>query len=60
MSGRSWDDATPDEIRDARIQQLEEGLQRLCDCVGWALEQTAQRPGSPVRPEDALKEDWSK
>lgn len=36
-ASRSWDDATPDEIRDARIQSLEEGLEHLKSCVVEAL-----------------------
>ena len=57
---KSWDDATPDEIRDARIQSLEESIQHLKDCVMWALALTAERDGAPVRPEVVLDEEWSK
>ena len=48
------------ELLQARVQSLEEGLQHLKDCAMWALEQCAQRDGSPVRPEAVLDEEWSK
>lgn len=57
---RGWDQATPLELLQAEVQSLQEGLQHLKDCVMWALEQTAQREGSPVRPEAVLDEEWSK
>ena len=59
---RSWDDATPDEIRDARIQSLEEGLEHLKLCVMEALRYGTVRPssesGTPAA--DILDEEWSK
>ena len=55
MSGRSWDDATPDEIRDARIQSLEEGLEHLKQCVSEAF----RYANLPVAA-DILDEEWSK
>lgn len=57
---KSWDNATPIEILEARVQSLEEGLEQLKEILMWALEQTAQRDGSPVRPEDVLNEEWGK
>lgn len=57
---RSWDDATPDEIGDARIQALEESVQHLKDCVSWALSLTAAKDVVCARPEDVLDEEWSK
>jgi hypothetical protein len=59
-AAKSWDDATPDEIRDAKIQSLEEGLQHLKECVQEALMLTQAISGAPVRPEDVLDEEWSK
>jgi len=59
-SAKSWDDATPLEILQARMQSLEEGLEQLKNCVEWALKQTAQREGSPIRPEAVLDEEWGK
>jgi hypothetical protein len=57
---KSWDDATPQEILEARVQHLEEGLNWLKECVSQALRQTETRMGSPVRPEDVLDEEWPK
>lgn len=51
---------TPDEIRDARIQALEESVQHLKDCVSWALSLTAAKDAVCARPEDVLNEEWSK
>lgn len=60
---KSWDDATPDEIRDARIQSLEDSVRHLKDCVEMAL-----RYGAPAHNNvagyslaaDILNEEWSK
>ncbi len=59
---KSWDDATPDEIRDARIQSLEEGLQHLKDCVEDALRYGWGRVEGDARASmaDILREEWSK
>jgi hypothetical protein len=59
-AARSWDDATPMERLEAEVASLREGLQHLKDCTMWALEQTATREGSVVRPEVVLDEEWSK
>lgn len=60
--GRSWDDATPDEIRDARIQSLEEGLQHLKNCVSDALKygSTHHKHETDVRAHWILDEEWPK
>ncbi len=53
---RTWEDATPDEISDARIQSLEEGLQQLKECVSDAL-----RYGTSLRQAGTiLDEEWAK
>lgn len=57
---RSWDDATPMELLQARVDSLQESVYWLHNCVCAAFEQTAQRDGSPVRPEVVLEEEWSK
>lgn len=60
---RSWDDATPDEIRDARIQSLEEGLEHLKACVEQALRygaMTHSHTGGFPLAADILDEEWSK
>lgn len=61
-ASRSWDDATPDEIRDARIQSLEEGLEYLKQCVWEALKFGTVRPSteSGASAADILDEEWSK
>jgi hypothetical protein len=61
-ASRSWDDATPDEIRDARIQSLEEGLQHLKDCLDTALRYGTVSPTteSGALAADILDEEWSK
>lgn len=58
----SWDDATPDEIRDARIQSLEEGLQHLKECVTEALRHGTVRSPYVDSPTawQILDEEWSK
>lgn len=61
--GRSWDDATPDEIRDARIQSLEEGLSHLKACVSDALRYGVVPANEMDDRTDAyviLDEEWSK
>ena len=57
---RSWDDATPDEIRDARIQSLEEGLQHLKECVIEALKYGSLGTNGPTQAWAILDEEWSK
>ena len=55
-SSRDWEDATPDEIRDAKIQSLEEGLEHLKQLVVEALEY-----GSSLKhAAEILDEEWSK
>jgi hypothetical protein len=56
---KSWDDATPMERLEAKVADLDEGLQHLKDCVSLAFKQTAQRIHAPVRPEVVLDEEWS-
>jgi hypothetical protein len=57
---RSWDDATPMEILEARVQSQDEAIQHLKDCVMWALQLCEPVEGAPVRPEVVLDEEWSK
>lgn len=55
-AARSWDSATPDEIRDARIQALEESVQHLKECVTDALRYGRDLPHAA----EILDEEWSK
>lgn len=57
---RSWDDATPDEIRDARIQSLEEGLEHLKSCVVDALKHGRMTWEGETPAWVILDEEWSK
>ena len=57
---RSWDDATPMEILEARVQSAEEGLEHLKDCVMQALMLCDPVAGAPVSPWVILDEEWSK
>ncbi len=53
---KSWDDATPMEILEARVQSLEEGLEHLKACVMEAL-----RYGEDIAPAwKILDEEWGK
>lgn len=52
----SWDAATPDEIRDARIAHLEEGLEHLKVCVCEALLSGNTMHAAAL----ILDEEWSK
>lgn len=59
--GRSWEDATPDEIRDAKIQSLEEGLEHLKQCVSDALRYGIVDPfKGGIVAADILDEEWTK
>ena len=56
VAARSWDDATPDEIRDAKIQDLYEGLEHLRHVVAEALRYGKSLPDAA----DILDEEWGK
>ena len=57
---KSWDDATPDEIRDAKIQALEESIRHLKDCVEEALRYGHTNNLGMRLAADILDEEWSK
>lgn len=56
-AAKSWDDATPMEILEARVRSLEESLEHLKYCVADALRYGTVRS---TTESDILDEEWSK
>lgn len=62
---RTWDDATPDEIRDAKIADLYQAIAHLYDAIHTALEYGTMRPQTDgtdagIPAAEILQEEWSK
>lgn len=58
---RSWDDATPMELLEAKVEHLQESVWWLVECLTLALRFTAVRDDAGgTRPEDVLSEEWGK
>lgn len=55
---KDWSDATDVEILQARVGELESGLEHLKSCVEQAFSQCVSF--SPLRPEAVLDDEWSK